>query len=81
MDIQNSDNKYRTSAAIVDQVLKQASVVVVPGMSVAAICSYADELVEASCRAVFRKEETIERGVALPTTVSVNRIIQNYSPG
>ncbi|KAJ2362468.1 hypothetical protein H4S01_004763, partial [Coemansia sp. RSA 2610] len=81
MDIQNSDSKYRTAAAIVDQVLKQALVVVVPGMSVAAICSYADQLVEANCAVVFRKEGSIERGVAFPTTVSVNRIIQNYTPG
>ncbi|KAJ2357986.1 hypothetical protein IWW50_002656 [Coemansia erecta] len=81
MDIQNSDSKYLTAAAIVDQVLKQTGVVVVPGMSVAAICSYADSLVEANCAAVFRKEQDIERGVAFPTTVCVNRVIQNYAPG
>ncbi|KAJ2668311.1 hypothetical protein IWW42_005283 [Coemansia sp. RSA 1085] len=81
MDIQNSDSKYRTAAAIVDRVLKQVVSVVVPGMSVAAVCSYADQLIEANCQAVFRKETTIERGVAFPSTVSVNRIIQNYAPG
>ncbi|KAJ2159035.1 hypothetical protein GGF46_003327 [Coemansia sp. RSA 552] len=76
----NSDAKYRTAAAIGEQVLKQAAVVVVPGMSTAAVCRYVDELIEAHCKAVFRKETSIERGVAVPTTVSVNRIIQNHSP-
>ncbi|KAJ2808022.1 hypothetical protein H4R20_001042 [Coemansia guatemalensis] len=71
--------KYRTAAAIVGQALAQATALVVPGMSAAAICSYTDELLEALCGSVFRKE-TIERGVAFPTTVSVNRIIQNHSP-
>ncbi|KAJ1729514.1 hypothetical protein LPJ61_003485 [Coemansia biformis] len=73
--------KYRTAAAAVEQVLKQTAAVAVPGMSVAAICSYADSLVEATCKSVFRKDDSIERGVAFPTTVSVNRVIQNYSPG
>ncbi|KAJ2773522.1 hypothetical protein IWQ56_000239 [Coemansia nantahalensis] len=76
----NSSAKYRTAAAAVEQVLRQAVAVAVPGMSAAALCSYADSLVEAICSSVFRKDESIERGVAFPTTVSVNRIIQNCSP-
>lgn len=72
--------KYLSAAAIVDQVLKQALTIVTPDLSVAAICSYADSLVEAHAASVHRKEEDIERGIAFPTTVSVNRVIQNFSP-
>ncbi|KAJ2779274.1 hypothetical protein H4R18_004115, partial [Coemansia javaensis] len=81
MSVDNGSAKYRTAAAVVEHALRQAAAVAVPGMSIAAICRYADSLVEAACGSVFRKEEGIERGVAFPTTVSVNRIIQNCSPG
>ncbi|KAJ2399777.1 hypothetical protein GGI23_002445 [Coemansia sp. RSA 2559] len=77
----NSINtKYYSSSAIVNEVLRLAQGVAVPGMSVASICSYADTLVDAYTQAVHRKEKDIERGVSFPTTVSVNRVIQNYSP-
>ncbi|KAJ2746335.1 hypothetical protein GGI20_001457 [Coemansia sp. BCRC 34301] len=72
--------KYQSAAAIVDQVLKQALSVAVPGMSVAALCSYADSLVSAYTKSVHRKETEIERGASFPATVSVNSIIQSCSP-
>ncbi|KAJ2554166.1 Proliferation-associated protein 2G4 [Coemansia sp. RSA 1933] len=74
------DTKYYSSSAIVDEVLRLAQGVAVPGMSVAALCSYADALVEAYTQSVHRKEQDIERGASIPTTVSVNNVIQNYSP-
>ncbi|KAJ2701489.1 hypothetical protein FB645_004635 [Coemansia sp. IMI 203386] len=73
--------KYRSAAAIASQVLQSVISVTVPGMSVAAICSYGDSLVAAHSKSVHRKEENIERGAAFPTTVSVNKIVQNFSPG
>ncbi|KAJ2880839.1 hypothetical protein FB639_002744, partial [Coemansia asiatica] len=72
--------KYRSASAIAGQVLQNVISVAVPGMSVAAICSYSDSLIDAHCKSVHRKEEGIERGVAFPTTVSVNKVIQNFSP-
>ncbi|KAJ2520020.1 hypothetical protein GGI11_002409 [Coemansia sp. RSA 2049] len=76
----NIDTKYYSSSAIVSEVLALVQGVAVPGMSVGALCSYGDALVEAYTQSVHRKEQTIERGVSVPTTVSVNRIIQNHSP-
>ncbi|KAJ2000478.1 hypothetical protein GGI04_000402 [Coemansia thaxteri] len=72
--------KYQSSAAIAEQVLKHVLSSVVPGMSIAALCSYANSLVAAYSKSVYRKEEGIERGASLPATVSVNNIIQNCSP-
>ncbi|KAJ2888444.1 hypothetical protein GGI21_006724, partial [Coemansia aciculifera] len=72
--------KYQSSAAVVEQVLKQVVSVAVPGMSVAALCSYADSLVAAYTKSVHRKETEIERGASFPATVSVNAVIQNCSP-
>ncbi|KAJ2507867.1 hypothetical protein IWW47_000901 [Coemansia sp. RSA 2052] len=72
--------KYQSAAAIVEQVLKQVLSVAVPGMSVAALCSYADALVVAHTKSVHRKETAIERGASFPATVSVNAVIQNCSP-
>ncbi|KAJ1937189.1 hypothetical protein GGF37_005308, partial [Kickxella alabastrina] len=72
--------KYKSASAITGQVLQSVISVIVPGMSVAAICSYSDSLVVAYCKSVYRKEESIERGVAFPTTVSVNKVMQNFSP-
>ncbi|KAJ2489698.1 hypothetical protein IWW37_003755 [Coemansia sp. RSA 2050] len=74
------NTKYQSTAAIVEQVLKQVLGVVVPGISVASLCSYADSLVTAYTHSVHRKETDIERGASYPTTVSVNNIIQNCSP-
>ncbi|KAJ2669334.1 Proliferation-associated protein 2G4 [Coemansia spiralis] len=74
------DTKYYSSSAIVGIVLKLVLGVAVPGMSVAAVCSYGDSLVETYTKSVYRKEESIERGASVPTTVSVNNTIQNYSP-
>ncbi|KAJ2336357.1 hypothetical protein GGI00_000880, partial [Coemansia sp. RSA 2681] len=53
--------KYQSAAAIVEQVLKQVLSVAVPGMSVAALCTYADALVVAHTKSVHRKETAIER--------------------
>ncbi|KAJ2720943.1 hypothetical protein GGI07_004293 [Coemansia sp. Benny D115] len=72
--------KYRSASAITGQVLQSLTKVAVPGMSVAAICSYGDSLINAYCRSVYRKEETIERGTSFPTSVSVNKVMQNFSP-
>ncbi|KAJ2821107.1 hypothetical protein FBU31_005012 [Coemansia sp. 'formosensis'] len=72
--------KYQSTAAVVEQVLKQVLSVVVPGISVASLCSYADSLVSAYTKSVHRKETEIERGASYPATVSVNNIIQNCSP-
>ncbi|KAJ2785014.1 hypothetical protein GGI15_002080 [Coemansia interrupta] len=72
--------KYKSASAIASYVLQSVVGIVAPGMSVAAICSYSDALVSAHCKSVYRKEQGIERGISFPTTVSVNKVIQNYSP-
>ncbi|KAI8319632.1 Creatinase/aminopeptidase [Martensiomyces pterosporus] len=72
--------KYQTASAIVGQVLKHVLSVVSPGMSVSALCTYSNSLVEAYSGSVYRKEKDIERGVSFPTTISVNNVIQNFAP-
>ncbi|KAJ1945528.1 hypothetical protein FBU59_002281 [Linderina macrospora] len=80
MSADNSIARYQTSSAVVGQVLKQVISAAAPGVSVSALCTYSDSLVTALSASVYRKERDIERGVAFPTTISVNNIIQNFSP-
>ncbi|KAJ1677427.1 hypothetical protein EV182_006199, partial [Spiromyces aspiralis] len=72
--------KYLTASSVANEVLRQTLAVVASGISVHELCSYGDALVQAYAKSVYRKDASMEKGLACPTTVSVNNLIQNYSP-
>ncbi|PVV01051.1 hypothetical protein BB560_004548 [Smittium megazygosporum] len=77
---QDSQEKYRFSATIAQTVLEKIVNEIKPGCSVHALCRYGDELVNAYTKSVFKNLPDIERGIAFPTTISINNYIQNFSP-
>ncbi|ORX93563.1 Creatinase/aminopeptidase [Basidiobolus meristosporus CBS 931.73] len=79
-------NKYQTAAAICDdaflsdiEVLKQVAGKVVAGALVADLCQFGDELILSYTNSVYNKQR-VEKGIAVPTTIGVNNIVQNFSP-
>ncbi|CAI2372327.1 unnamed protein product [Moneuplotes crassus] len=75
-------DKYKAAAEIADTVVTQISAKVVPGADIATLCKEADDLIEEQCKTVFHSKKTkkLRRGIAFPTSISVNHILGNYSP-
>jgi len=69
--------KYQLAADIVNGVLPMVLAKVSTGVSVCDLCQFGDDLIEAYTKNMYKSSE---RGVAVPTCVSVNNIIQYFSP-
>jgi len=75
-------DKYKAAAEIADKVIKDISEKIVTGADIATLCKEGDDLIEAECLKVFHSKKTkkLRRGVAFPTSISVNHILGNFSP-
>ncbi|CEP13275.1 hypothetical protein [Parasitella parasitica] len=69
--------KYQLAADIVNGILPLVVAKVDTGISVCDLCQYGDDLMKAHTEKMFKNSE---RGIAVPTCVSVNNIVQNFSP-
>ncbi|OBZ89479.1 ErbB-3 binding protein 1 [Choanephora cucurbitarum] len=69
--------KYQLAADIVNGVLPVVVSKVATGVSVCDLCQYGDDLIEAHTKNMYKASE---RGVAVPTCVSVNNLVQFFSP-
>lgn len=72
--------KYKMAGEIVNRVLKQVIDKCLPGTSVREICEYGDTLLVDETNKVFKKEKELKKGIAFPTSVSVNNCICHFSP-
>nr|XP_023018499.1 proliferation-associated protein 2G4 [Leptinotarsa decemlineata] len=72
--------KYKMAGEIVNRVLKQVLSKCVTGASVREICEYGDELLLDETNKVFKKEKDLKKGIAFPTSISVNNCVCHYSP-
>ncbi|ORM39735.1 Proliferation-associated protein 2G4 [Babesia sp. Xinjiang] len=84
-DLSNSDivTKYRTAANIANLTLQKLISEVKTGASIKALCKMGDDMILAETAKVYNKKENgrkIEKGIAFPTSVSLNEICDNYSP-
>lgn len=61
-------------------VLKQVIEKCQPGASVREICEFGDTRVIEETSKVFKKEKDLKKGVAFPTSISVNNCICHFSP-
>lgn len=75
-------DKYKAAAEIADKVVTHISTKVVPDADIAELCKEADDMIEEQCKTVFHSKKTkkLRRGIAFPTSISVNHILGNYSP-
>ncbi|XP_023018499.2 proliferation-associated protein 2G4 [Leptinotarsa decemlineata] len=72
--------KYKMAGEIVNRVLKQVLSKCITGASVREICEYGDELLLDETNKVFKKEKDLKKGIAFPTSISVNNCVCHYSP-
>ncbi|CAO3672498.1 unnamed protein product [Rhizopus stolonifer] len=69
--------KYQIAADIVNAVLPLVVQKAQAGISVCDLCQYGDDLINGHTGNMYK---STERGVAVPTAVSVNNYVQNFSP-
>jgi len=77
--------KYKTAGKFADQVVKEVAERCVAGASVLELCLFGDKRIEELVTSVYKQKDKktgrhIERGIALPTCVSVNNIICHNTP-
>ncbi|XP_049797677.1 proliferation-associated protein 2G4 [Schistocerca nitens] len=72
--------KYKMAGDIVNRVLRQVIDRCVAGASVREICELGDTLILDETSKVFKKEKELKKGIAFPTSVSVNNCICHFSP-
>lgn len=75
-------DKYKAAGEIADAAIKMLTEKMVPGADIADLCKEGDDYIEENCKKVFHSKKTkkLRRGVAFPTSISVNYILGNYSP-
>ncbi|KAI8581801.1 hypothetical protein K450DRAFT_278871 [Umbelopsis ramanniana AG] len=73
----NVISKYKIAANIANATLAMVLEKIAPGVSTFAICRYGDELIQAYTSKMFKEAE---KGVAVPTCVTVNNLVQYYTP-
>ena len=75
-------DKYKAACQIADQALAKTIEKCKPGEDIFKICNEIDKFIDEELRKVFnnKKSKKLERGIAFPTSISVNHIIGNYSP-
>ena len=72
--------KYGVAADIVNAVLKAVIAEVKEGVEVAYLCDFGDKLLGEKTANTFKKEKKIQKGIAMPTCISVNNTICHFSP-
>ncbi|GAA5829407.1 hypothetical protein JCM11251_005037 [Rhodosporidiobolus azoricus] len=73
-------DKFKAAATVVDGVLKQLIAQATEGKNVLELCQQGDKLVEEGVKPLYNKVKGTPKGIAFPTTLSVNNVLQNFSP-
>ncbi|KAM3176153.1 hypothetical protein ACTXT7_007064 [Hymenolepis weldensis] len=73
-------NKYKLAGEICHNVLKELMQKCIPGANIIELCEHGDKRIVEETSKLFKKEKEMKKGVAFPTTVSVNNVICHYSP-
>ncbi|XP_023994870.1 proliferation-associated protein 2G4 [Salvelinus sp. IW2-2015] len=72
--------KYKMGAEIANQALKAVVEAAKAGETVVSLCAKGDTFIMAETGKVFRKEKDLKKGIAFPTSVSVNNCVCHFSP-
>ncbi|KAJ2161353.1 hypothetical protein GGF46_001531 [Coemansia sp. RSA 552] len=79
----NSDvvSKYKAAAEVTNSALGKVFAACKEGAKVLDLCKLGDAAIEVGVEAQFRKNKKLSKGVAYPTSVSVNAIVCHFAPG
>ncbi|TMS19437.1 Proliferation-associated protein 2G4 [Larimichthys crocea] len=72
--------KYKMGGDIANQALRLVVETAKPGVSVLSLCEKGDAYIMAETGKVFKKEKEMKKGIAFPTSVSVNNCVCHFSP-
>ncbi|XP_041747275.1 proliferation-associated protein 2G4 isoform X2 [Coregonus clupeaformis] len=72
--------KYKMGGDIANQALRVVIEAAKSGVSVVSLCEKGDAHIMAETGKVFRKEKDLKKGIAFPTSVSVNNCVCHFSP-
>lgn len=72
--------KYKMGGDIANQALRLLVEIATPGVSVLTLCVKGDAYIMAETGKVFKREKEIKKGIAFPTSVSVNNCVCHFSP-
>uniref|UniRef100_A0A8D2ZIU1 Proliferation-associated 2G4, a n=1 Tax=Scophthalmus maximus TaxID=52904 RepID=A0A8D2ZIU1_SCOMX len=72
--------KYKMGGDIANQALRLVVEAAKPGVSVVSLCEKGDAYIMAETGKVFKKEKEMKKGIAFPTSVSVNNCVCHFSP-
>ncbi|XP_055341973.1 uncharacterized protein LOC129590662 [Paramacrobiotus metropolitanus] len=73
-------HKYQTAGQIASKVVGSVLQRCVPSQSVREMCEAADGMIIAETSLVFKEEKHLYKGVAFPTSISVNHCVCYFSP-
>ncbi|GAA6061054.1 hypothetical protein JCM10212_000097 [Sporobolomyces blumeae] len=73
-------DKYKAAATVVDSVLKSLISKATEGKNILELCEEGDKLVEEGVKGLYNKVKGTPKGIAHPTTISVNNVVQGFSP-
>eukprot|EP01133_Synstelium_polycarpum_P007618 gene7618-8912_t len=71
---------YESASIIVNKVIKEVMAKCVDGANILEICNFGDAMIEAEVKLIYTKRKGLERGVAFPTSISVNNCVGHFSP-
>lgn len=72
--------KYKVASEIVNKALAAVVEKAVVDASVIELCELGDSIIIGETSNVFKKEKEMRRGIAFPTSISINNCICHYSP-
>ncbi|CAK67387.1 unnamed protein product (macronuclear) [Paramecium tetraurelia] len=72
-------DKYQNAGKITNIVLEKVIAKLQPDADIASICAFGDQEINGELQKVYNKKG-IEKGLAFPTTISVNQVCGHYSP-
>ena len=72
--------KYKTGGDIAKKVLGELKTLAVPGANIIELCNKGDELLAAGAAKVYNSKKGLSKGIAFPTSVSVDDCVAYYSP-
>jgi hypothetical protein len=80
-ELSNPDvvTKYKTAADIANKALSEVIKQVAPGKLIVELCSLGDKIINDALAQVYKGKAT-EKGVAFPTSISVNNCCGHFSP-
>ncbi|XP_054472531.1 proliferation-associated protein 2G4a [Anoplopoma fimbria] len=72
--------KYKMAGEIANQAIRLVVETATPGVSVLSLCVKGDAYIMTETGKVFKKEKDMKKGIAFPTSVSVNNCVCHFSP-